>query len=351
MSLVYEPLRAALLSRARCRNAALPASRLAGSPFHALSAGACRARPVGEAELPRVRPEAVDGVEVRGRELVGLTARQEHDAGHRGGHRPLEAAHRGARDVVDRRLLGAAVPRQHHVRLEQHALERDVLVHQRVERRLEHASGRDPRLLDGVLAVHEHFGLDDGHDAGFLAERGVPRERVRVDVDAVVARQALADGVGRAPLRETRAELVVLGQSLAKAVEPFGDRLAVGERERLRAGVDLDAGDDPLVFEHLHELGAVGGRLTDRLVEQDDAADEVAGARRGEQHLAVVATVGLVRLDADGVEPLLDRAAALVGGKDPLARRDERARGGFEVGNAHGNYSHSMVPGGLLVMS
>ena len=144
---------------------------------------------------------------------------------------------------------------------------------------------------------------------------------------------------------------MVLGEALAQAVEPFGDGLAGGERERLCPGVDLDTGDDPLVFEHLHQLRAVGGRLTDRLVEQDDAADVVARARRGEQHLAVVATVGLVRLDPDGVEPLLDRAAALVGGKDSLAGRDERARGGFEIGNAHGNYSHSMVPGGLLVMS
>ena len=45
MSGVYEPERAALLSLARWKNASLPASTLAGSPFHALSAGACSARP------------------------------------------------------------------------------------------------------------------------------------------------------------------------------------------------------------------------------------------------------------------------------------------------------------------
>ena len=71
---------------------------------------------------------------------------------------------------------------------------------------------------------------------------------------------------------------LVLGQPFAQAVEPFGDGLALRERERLRAGVDLDAGDDPLVLEQLHERRAVGGRLADRLVEEDDAADEVARA-------------------------------------------------------------------------
>ena len=72
-----------------------------------------------------------------------------------------------------------------------------------------------------------------------------------------------------------------------------------------------------------------------------------------EQHLAVVAAVRLGGLDADRVEPLLDRAAALVGGKDALARRDERARGCVQLVRYRSMavYSHSMVPGGLLVMS
>ena len=142
-------------------------------------------------------------------------------------------------------------------------------------------------------------------------------------------------GVRRAPLGEAGTERVVLGEALAQAVEALGDGLAVGAGQRLGAEVDLDAGDDALALEQLHQRRAVGGVLADGLVEEDDAADVVADVLRGEQHLAVVAPVLLGGLDRDRVEALLDRAAALVGGEDALARRDERLGGGGKRGDVH----------------
>ena len=91
----------------------------------------------------------------------------------------------------------------------------------------------------------------------------------------------------------------------------------------------------PCVLEQLHERRAVGRVLADGLVEEDDAADVVADVLRGEQHLAVVAPVVLGGLDRDRVEALLDRPAALVGGEDALARRDERLGGGGKRGDVH----------------
>ena len=96
-----------------------------------------------------------------------------------------------------------------------------------------------------MLAVHQHFGLDDRHDLRFLAERRIAGERMRVGLDAVPRRTAIGDGDDGAPLREARAELIVFGEALAQSVEPFGDRLDLRRRpgERLGAEVDLDAGD------------------------------------------------------------------------------------------------------------
>ena len=102
------------------------------------------------------------------------------------------------------------------------------------------------------------------------------------------------------------------------------------------------------------ERAAVGGLLADRLVEQDHAADVVGGARGREQHLAVRAAAVLGRVAADRVEALLDRAAALVGGEDALARRDQRARRSRSAMPSCGYsfiHSHSIVPGGFDVMS
>ena len=146
------------------------------------------------------------------------------------------------------RLLGALLAGDDHVRLEDHALERDARVVELAEHRALRPLGDLVAALDGVAgvrAVHQHLRLDDRHDAGFLAQRRIAGERVRVGLDAVPRRQAVGDGDDGAPLGEAGAELVVLGQALAQAVEPFGDRLDLGVRagERLGAGVDLDAGD------------------------------------------------------------------------------------------------------------
>ncbi len=137
--------------------------------------------------------------------------------------------------------------------------------------------------------------------------------------------QLVGDRVRRAPLREPRAERVVLREPLAQPVEALGDRLALGEREGLRALVDLDPGDDALRLEQLRERRAVVRALADRLVVEDDAADVLLGAGRREEQVAVGAPVVLGVLDSDRVEALLDRAGALVGGEDPLAVGDERA--------------------------
>ena len=142
--------------------------------------------------------------------------------------------------------FGHVVAREHHVRLQQHALERARAARSSSSNTASCARGGDvARALDRVVAVHQHLGLDDRHDARLLAQRGVAGERVGVGVDAVLATAAVGDRVDRAPLREARAELAVLGQALAQPVEALGDRLALGAGERLRAGVDLDAGDDP----------------------------------------------------------------------------------------------------------
>jgi len=129
------------------------------------------------------------------------------------------------------------------------------------------------------------------------------------------------------PLREARAEAAVLLEPLPQPVEALGDRLARGERERLRALVDLDPGDDPFRLEQLRERRPVEPGLADRLVEQDHAADELLRAGRREEQVAVRLPVRLRRLDSDRVETLLDRGAALVRREDPFPAGDERLRG------------------------
>src|SRR4029077_20877535 len=119
-------------------------------------------------------------------------------------------------------------------------------------------------------------------------------------------------------------------------------------RKRFRALVVLDARNDPFRREQLRERRPVVGLLADGLVEEDDPADVLLDARRGEEEVAVSAPVLLGRLDTDRVEALLDRARALVGGEDALPLGDERGGGLVQLGARHGDLPVSLVSGSIM---
>ena len=194
--------------------------------------------------------------------------------------------------------------------------------------RLVQRPGRDlPADLERVVAVHEHLGLDDRDDSCLLRESRVARQGMGVRREVPIRRDAVSDGDHRAPLREAGAEAVVLLEAPAEPVEALGDLLARKARLIVRAGVDLDPGDDALRGEHLREWSPVVGGLAKRLVVEDDAADVVLHLGCREEQLAVRAPTLFRRLHADGVEALLYRPGRLVGGKDALVVGDDRAGG------------------------
>src|SRR5436190_1684101 len=132
----------------------------------------------------------------------------------------------------------------------------------------------------------------------------------------------------------------VFDEPLAQAVEPLGDGLAAETGERLRAQVHLDTRDDPLLRQVLRERRAVPGLLADGLVVQDDAADRLGGAGGREQHFPIGAAMLLGRLQLDAIEALLDGAAALVRGEDPLAPGDHCAGNTHQLTRVHRRILH-----------
>src|SRR5215212_1815301 len=73
-------------------------------------------------------------------------------------------------------------------------------------------------LLDGVVAIDQDLGLDDGHQAVLLGERGVEGQRLGVGLYATLAGDAFSYGDNRPPLGEARPQLPVLGQPVAETV-------------------------------------------------------------------------------------------------------------------------------------
>src|SRR4029450_11067646 len=97
-----------------------------------------------------------------------------------------------------------------------------------LEYRLEQPLGDDVAAVRVVIAVHQHFRLDDRHDVLLLTERGRARGGMRVGHDRGVARDAGADIDHRAPFRELGAEPAIFDEALAQTVQPLGDHFTGG---------------------------------------------------------------------------------------------------------------------------
>ncbi len=209
----------------------------------------------------------------------------------------------------------------HHVGLQDHALQRHALLEQLLENGLQHQAGDLLAPFDAVLAVHQHLRLDHRHDLVRLAQGGVAGQGVGVGLDRGPGRDTGGDVDHRPPFGEARAPLVVAGEPLAEPVQALGDCLARKPGQGLGAIVDLDPRNGAGVGDQLDQGRAVGGVLPYGLVEQDPPADVIAHRLGGaEQQLAIVAAVLLGGLHPDGVEALLDGSRRFVGGQDPLAR-------------------------------
>ena len=180
--------------------------------------------------------------------------------------------------------------------------------------------------LDRVVAVHQHLGLDDRHDAR-------PPGRAPRSARARGRWPRCSRGSGcRSPIAITarhlakRAPSGVLGQALAQAVEALGDLLAAEAGQRLRARVDLDAGDDARSLEQLRERRAVGGAAGGTSRRTGYAADVLGGALGREQQLAQRAADLLGRLDAGRLQALVHRAVLSSAARMPLPSATSRWR-------------------------
>ncbi len=180
---------------------------------------------------------------MRGRFLIRLSAGQKGDARHGGGNARFEQTDGLLRNLFNRRRFCALLARDRHVGFQDHAFQRDALDPQFLERLVEDALGHLNAAVDVVIAVHQHFRLDDRHDLRGLAQCRITGQRMRVDADRGHARDTLANVDHRAPFRKARTALVIFLQPLGELVEAGGDRFARAVRQGLRSLIDLDAGD------------------------------------------------------------------------------------------------------------
>ena len=132
-----------------------------------------------------------------GRLLAPHTAGEKVNAGHRGRNRTHHRLHCEASDLVAIVFgEGGVESRQHHARLEQHALENDVVHVECAEDVREHLLRVIRSRLDAVVSWPErHLRLDHWHQPVLLADGGVTAEGLGVLGDGSLARHHTSLGL------------------------------------------------------------------------------------------------------------------------------------------------------------
>ena len=263
---------------------------------------------VGEGELPGVGADLVHSIKVHRGLFLGLAARQEHNAGKGGGHSAGEGSNSEESDLLGAGL-GALGTGGDHVGLEEGTLKEHLLVVQLLEYSRKHLLSHIGAVLDVMSTVSKDLGLYNGDQPVLLADGGVAGKAIRNLSNGLVGRLALSliDLKNRPPLGEARTSLVVLAAALTETVKTHGGLLPVSAGNVLKALVDLDAGDDVLLFQELNHGNTLGGLLVESLLEQDGAAAVLAKTLGGEEEASVEGAVLFSVLDVDRSEALGNR--------------------------------------------
>jgi hypothetical protein len=142
-------------------------------------------------------------------------------------------------------------------------LERDALFEEGAEHGVEHGAGNLFAPLDRVRPVHQYFRFDDRHQVLFLAYRAracafaVMQPRLGSASSIWITARHLTK---RAPMPRYAA------RRSRRPSKTLGDGLVGRAGERLRAGIDLDAGNDALARKDFGERHGIPGELFCRIV-------------------------------------------------------------------------------------
>ncbi len=137
--------------------------------------------------------------------------------------------------------------------------------------------------LDSMVTVHQDLRLHNGHNTGLLTQSGVAGQGVGVGVEAGLAGNAITDGDHGPPLGETSAQLAILSQPVAQAVQALGHFFAGKAGQVLGPGINFNPRNNPLARQDFGERGAIHCRLADSLIVHDYPTNELLHSLRGEQ--------------------------------------------------------------------
>lgn len=212
--------------------------------------GSLQRASVRERQRPRLLSFVlVDGVQIDAGVHFRLTSGQEDDSGHSSGQSTLQSGHRSASDLLRADLLRARLSGRDHVRLQQRPLQIDVVIGQRFVNVRQHLFGHLLTTVQIVVAVLQHFRLNDRDQFIRLTNGSVTSQNVSVLQHGQMRRRMLSDGQHATPFSETTPAVVIFFATFGQFVQTLSGSLADGSGQRDDAGVDFYAGNNAVLLD------------------------------------------------------------------------------------------------------
>src|ERR1035441_4570740 len=127
-----------------------------------------------------------------------------------------------------------------------------------------------------MRAIHEHFRLHDRNQSNFLAQRRIASQSMCVGVNTTPTGNIVANGDDRAPFGKPGAHANVFSKAVAQSIQAFGHLFTGMRCQLLGASIHFDSWNDTRVDEDFDKRSAVTLLLTDRLIEENRAADALS---------------------------------------------------------------------------
>ena len=308
---VYSPRRAATLHWARCTRAFCAAATLASSPCQICMAGSWIARANENANPQGIRP--------LNRAFIALSRA---DASSPDWPPERNATPGTAAGTVRRRQrtvasaissfefwLRALQSGNDHIGLQNHAFEQDSLRHELRKNGVLSSFRNLGTTLHRMVAIHQHFGFDDGNQAGLLAQAPHTARESRAFASRQPSLGMPSPIVMTARHLAKRAPIFTYSASRSRSPSSPSVIFSSGMRShRLGSSVDLDAGNNADLFQCLCERDSRSRLLTNSFVHQDGAVQTITESRGSDNHVAIGAPHLLGLRNAD-------RGKAFVGGR------------------------------------
>merc|ERR1712005_16816 len=172
----------------------------------------------------------------------------------------------------------------------------------------------------------------------FLADFTVLSKSASVSFNSLHGRSAIrVNAENTTPLCEASSLFVVLGSTLSKSVDSFGNGLSIHEGSA-NTSVNLDTGNNVVSLHDVNKRSSIFSILEESLLVQDSGRDSLVHVRGAEKEFTPLTTVGLFVRNANLLKTLTNSLGRFITSKDTLTISNDSLCGFSKFSGVRGSF-------------